>query len=99
VLGLEDVTAYFHLGLAASVRPNPLSRRGIATCLPLSRRAPLTVNYIMAVAEIPRNWGRVKNIVRGKDGVTLLSSQGRAVHAAIDAAFLYSEPSAGNAIK
>ena len=33
VLGMEDVTTYFHFGLAESARPNSISRRGFPTCL------------------------------------------------------------------
>jgi len=91
VMGLEDVTSYFHLGLAESARPNPVSKRGIATCLTLKAGAPLTVNYIMAVAAIPKNWGRVKAIQPDAQGVTLHSTNGRSVHAALDTGFLYSD--------
>jgi hypothetical protein len=91
VMGLEDVTSYFHLGLAESAKPNPVSRRGIATHLTLKSSSPLTVNYIMAVAAIPKNWGRVKSIVPSPKGVTLKSDKGRAVHAPLDLNFLYSK--------
>lgn len=57
VMGLEDVTSYFHLGLAESARPNPVSKRGIATYLTLKANTPLTVNYIMGVAATPREMG------------------------------------------
>jgi hypothetical protein len=91
VMGLEDVTSYFHLGLPDSVGPNPVSRRGIATHLTLKSGTSLTVNYIMAVAAIPKKWGRVKTITPGPQGVTLHSNQGRAVHVPLDFNFLYSK--------
>jgi len=91
VMGLEDVTAYFHLGLAESARPNAISKRGIATCLTLKAAVPLTVNYIMGVAAIPRKWGRVKTIIPDAKGVTLHGTQGRAVHVPLDFSFLYSK--------
>ncbi len=89
VMGLEDVTSYFHLGLAESARPNPISKRGIATHLTLKAGAPLAVNYIMAVAEIPKTWGRVKKITPGPEGVTLHPDKGAAVHVPLDSSFLY----------
>src|SRR5205814_1633800 len=46
VMGLEEVTSYFHLGLAESARKNPLSTKGIPSCVQLNPRRPLTVNYI-----------------------------------------------------
>ena len=36
VLGIEDVTAYYHIGLDESARMNPLSKRGFATNVVLS---------------------------------------------------------------
>jgi len=91
VMGLEDLTTYFHLGLAESARPNPVSKQGFATCLTLKSAVPLTVNYIMAVAEIPRKWGRVKAIAPTPQGVTLHPTEGNAVHVPLDTNFLYSK--------
>jgi hypothetical protein len=91
VMGLEDVTAYFHLGLAESARPNPVSKRGFATHLTLKADAPLAINYITAVAAIPRKWGRVKTITPGRHGVTLHPTKGRAVRVPLDPGFLYSK--------
>lgn len=90
VLGLEDVTSYFHLGLAASARANPVNRRGIATFLTLDPKRPLVVNYIMGVAAVPRGWGAVKAIAREPGAIVLQSAKGRAVRAAVDAGFLQS---------
>ena len=91
VMGLEEVTSYFHLGLTESARPNPISKRGIATHLTLKADAPLAVNYIMAVAAIPKNWGRVKTITPDAHGVTLHPTKGCAVHVPLDPGFLYSK--------
>jgi hypothetical protein len=88
VMGLEEVTANFHYGLAESVRPNPLSRRGITTCVRLVARRPLVVNYIMAVAEIPRGFDRVLAIEEGTNSVLLRSASGRSVEAPLDIDFL-----------
>jgi hypothetical protein len=91
VIGLEDVTAYFALGLSDSVRPNPVSRRGIATHLDLKASVPLVVNYIMGVAAIPKNFGRVKTITRESGGVILKSTSGRIIHTSVDTTFLYAK--------
>ena len=47
VLGLEEVTAYFHYGLSPSAGGNPLRDRGYATCLELDEGTPVDVRYIM----------------------------------------------------
>ena len=88
VMGLEDVTSYFHLGIVPSARPNPISRAGIPTSLALDRKKPLVVNYIMAVAALPRGFNRVKNILSGRGEVTLVSDAKQRVTVPIDTAFL-----------
>lgn len=80
VLGLEEVTAHFHYGLAESVRAK--------ACRQLDPRRPLVVNYIMAVARIPSGFDRVAAIRTGKQGVTLKSASGRSVRVAMDISFL-----------
>lgn len=62
VVGLEEVTSYFHYGLAESARPNPLSRLGFPTCARLDKRTPLVVNYIAALAATPRAFDRVARV-------------------------------------
>jgi len=93
VIGLEEVTAYFHLGLAESARPNPLSAKGFPTCVQLSPKRPLTVNYIMAVASIPAGFDRVAAISpnAANDAVTLTSASGKTVTLPLDAGFLSRE--------
>jgi hypothetical protein len=93
VMGLEEVTAYFHYGLAESARPNPLSAKGFPTCVQLSPKRPLAVNYIMAVAHIPAGFDRVASITANaaNDAVTLGSASGKMVTLALDAGFLNRE--------
>lgn len=88
VMGLEDVTGYFHHGLAESVRPNALNRRGIPTALRMSASCPSTINTIMAMATIPRGFDRVAAIVPSGDGVDLVASSGRRIHASLDMSWL-----------
>lgn len=89
VLGLEDVTSYFHYGLAESTRPNPVSRAGFPTALMLDPKRPLSVNYIMAVAAVPRGFARVAEIRREDSGVVLCAPNGRRVRVPLDVNFLY----------
>ncbi|PWU13093.1 MAG: hypothetical protein C5B50_20030 [Verrucomicrobia bacterium] len=90
VLGLEEVTSYFHYGLAESVSKNPLSAKGSTTCLRLDPMRPLVVNYIIAVAPIPRGFDCVARIVPAADAqsVRLASRTGRAISVALDVGFL-----------
>jgi hypothetical protein len=88
VLGLEEVTANFHYGLAESARVNAMSRRGIATSVKLDPRRPLVVNYVMAVAEVPRGFDKVAEIEADEGGVRVVSSSGKSVLAPLDLGFL-----------
>ena len=88
VMGLEEVTSYFHTGLAESVKPNALNRRGIPTTLTLNPKKPTTVNYIMAVAAIPRGFDRVAEIRAAKGGVELVAASGKRARCAVDVEFL-----------
>ena len=90
VMGLEEVTACFHHGLAESARKNPISRKGLPTCLTLSSRKPLVVPYIMGIAPIPVGFDRVTSIqaVPGKRTILLKSASGKQAEAAVDVSFL-----------
>lgn len=90
VLGLEEITGHFHDGLAASVRPNSLTRRGITTSHRLNPSRPLAVNYIMAVATIPAGFNHIASIEPTSNGkaVILRACNGQSVRAALDLDFL-----------
>jgi hypothetical protein len=90
VLGIEDLTAFFHYGLAPSARPNLLTKAGLRTCETLSPTRPLTVNYIMALAVVPRGFANVRRIVPAEAGraVRLVSGNGRSVTVPLDTDFL-----------
>ncbi len=89
VMGLEDVTSYFFLGISPAEKPNPINREGFKTVTSLDPKNPTVVNYIMAVAAIPRDFERVKRIVPGSDGVTLVSPTGHRIPVKLDVPFLY----------
>lgn len=90
VLGLEEVTSYFHLGLAESARSNPFNKLGFATSVNLDPRRPFTVNYLMAVAPIPAGFDRVAAIEPASTGagVNLQSASGKTVPVPLDLEFL-----------
>jgi len=92
VLGIEDVTANFHYGLAESARSNPLRRRGIATALPLDPVRPTAIRYIMGVAAVPLGFDRVRDIRPAGAGVELVASNGLRSRVRIDLAFLDAGP-------
>jgi hypothetical protein len=92
VMGIEDLTSFFHYGLAESARPNELSRAGFKTHHRLHARRPFTVRYIMGLAPMPRGFQRVKTILAGVNRITLVSDTGQRVETRVDVAFLRQRP-------
>lgn len=88
VLGLEEVTSYFHLGLAESVKPNAISRAGLPTAVQLDPKKPLRVAHIFAMAAVPRGFDEMKTITRAPGGVTLTARSGKKVFAPVELDFV-----------
>lgn len=88
VMGLEEVTSYFHTGLKPSAERNSLTERGYATTLELDPCKATRVNTIMAVAAIPDGFDHVENITAQKGAVELRSRSGLSVTASLDLQFL-----------
>jgi hypothetical protein len=90
VLGLEEVTSYFHLGLAESAAKNPISDKGYPTTLTLHPGASLEIPYIMGTAKIPPAFDRVTRIEAAEAGqeITLHSASGKQATASVDLNFL-----------
>ena len=92
VIGVEDVTSFFHCGHAESVRKNLLNKAGIPTCLEFRPDSPVAVNSIMAVAPIPKGFDEVRQIREGKSSrsVELESRSGKKIKVPLDLKFLFS---------
>jgi hypothetical protein len=90
VLGIEQVTAYFHLGHRASTSPNPLSRRGIPTAVELRPEGRVRVRYLFGVAAVPPEFTYVRSIELASGGVLLTDDGGRSVHAPCNPDFVTS---------
>jgi hypothetical protein len=92
VMGIEDITAFFHVGLAASCRPNLLTERGIRTCLEPDARGGLSIPYIQGVARIPASFDRVASIEPHPNGsgIMLRAESGTVVETPCQLDFLQS---------
>jgi hypothetical protein len=90
VLGLEEVTSYFHFGLAESAAPNPLSDAGFPTSVALDG-TPFEVACVTAVAAVPANFDHVATFRPhpSRDAVTLTARSGASVSVPLDLSFLY----------
>ncbi|MEN9636006.1 MAG: hypothetical protein RL077_4410 [Verrucomicrobiota bacterium] len=87
-LGLEDVTAFFADGLAASGRENLLNKEGVATVVELSAGKPTAVNYIQGVVKIPTGFENVQTLEFAPDTVTFVATTGQRVTAPVRHEFL-----------
>ena len=87
-LGLEDVTAYFADGLAASTRENLLTKEGVATAIELSAVQPTAVNYIQGVVKIPAGFENVRTLEFAPGQVTFVSTAAQRVTAPVRHEFL-----------
>ena len=90
VMGIEDVTAYFHCGLAQSAATNPLAEKGIPTCVNLDPEKPFSVRYIMGIVTLPAGFDRVKRIERAdqRDGIVLHAVSGKHTKARVNLQYL-----------
>lgn len=93
-VGIEDVTAFFAAGLAASIAENALTREGVPTTVTFDAHTPTAIRYIQGVAAIPRGFDVVKAVTFGPGTVTFVSAAGPSVtvpvahdylHAGVDA--------------
>jgi hypothetical protein len=78
-LGLEDVCAFFAMGLAPSLAKNVLNRAGVPTALELSPKRPTAIHYIEGVAKTPAGFGRVRNATFSPGKVCFTDERGRRV--------------------
>jgi len=78
VLGIEDVCAYFHYGLAESVKPNPVSKLGHDTSKKFTPRTATRIPYAFGCVPTPRGFDRVRSIKPTADGtLTVTSASGK----------------------
>lgn len=89
-VGLEDVTAFFADGLAASTSDNALTKEGVATAVQLSADKPTAINYIQGVVKIPDGFENVKSLEFAAGSVTFVSTTGKKVTAPVRHEFIRS---------
>lgn len=92
VMGIEEITAYFDFGLRASVRPNPLSRRGVPTALEMRAGQTLRIPYVMGIVTLPRGFDKVSRVWIGPEHIVFTSNSKIAVRQSVDWRF-FTEPS------
>ncbi len=90
VLGVEEITANFHYGLAESVKKNALNRRGIKTAISLKQTEPTIISYIMAAVEVPPTFAHVRVIEPvSTHELRVVDRQGKSVRLHLDWSFIH----------
>lgn len=85
VLGVEDVCAYFHYGLAESAATNDAP---VPTFVDLNPDLPTVIPYIMAIAAVPEGFGAVASVEPTDKGVNVGDALGTVVPIGLDLGFL-----------
>jgi len=70
VLGLEEITGFYHYGIKKSVDDNILQKKGFKTYLDINSNESFEVKFIMGLVPIERDFKGVQDIVR-KDSSTI----------------------------
>ncbi len=91
VMGIEDITGFFHVGLVASSRANLLTEHGVRTYLTPGADGRLSIPYIQGVARIPTGFDRVAVIepLPHRGSVVLRAESGVTVEVRCQAEFLH----------
>lgn len=88
VLGIEEVTAYFHLGHRASIAQNALREAGVATAVELRRDGVVRTRYAFGLVQAPSAFGRVTDIAVLVDALRITDDHGATLHVPFDGSFL-----------
>lgn len=89
VLGLEEVTSNFHLGLKESVMSNSITRSGSPTVRQFRPNFHFNVNYAMGVARVPTGFDHVTDIRLANGEARIVSQSGKSVSVPFDRDFIY----------
>ena len=75
VLGMEEITSYFHYGIGKSIEDNEVTRRGYPSCVQLDG-SPSSFKIIMGVVPIGKKFKGVADIVKINSGAVEIVGTG-----------------------
>jgi hypothetical protein len=70
VLGTEEITGYFWMGLKPSIEPNHLAQKGYQTSIQFRKDVPQDFRLIMGTIPVAKDFAGVADIIR-KDAATI----------------------------
>ncbi|RPI75960.1 MAG: hypothetical protein EHM47_01065 [Ignavibacteriales bacterium] len=88
VIGIEEVTSYFHLGHKASIEKNHLNEKGYKTFIELNHGVTHSIKYAFGLVKIPKDFRHVISIVEDKNGIEIKDENNLEVHVNVDMSFI-----------
>ena len=88
VIGIEEVTSYFHLGHKASINKNHLKEKGFATSIKLQKGNMHKIKYAFGLVKIPREFKHVITIESKDEDLLIKDESGIEVHTKFDLKFI-----------
>ncbi|MBV9704086.1 MAG: hypothetical protein JO163_15255 [Methylobacteriaceae bacterium] len=88
VLGIEEGRSFSAYGHRASLAPNDLSQRGIATALVLDEGGEAEVRNVIGGLPAPRAWSPVADVLAGRGCLDIVDREGAHLSVPYDEAFL-----------
>lgn len=90
VLGVEEACAFSVHGHRASIAPNALSDRGIATSVTLDPLGSVSARNVIGFLSLPGDGSSISDVAVGTEGLVVRHENGTAVEVQFDPAFLVS---------
>jgi hypothetical protein len=88
VIGIEEVTSYFHLGHKASVEDNHLNKKGYKTFIELKPDVVHNIRYVFGLIKIPVDFKNVASIEEDEKGIVIKDENGLKVNTEINLNFI-----------
>jgi len=76
VLGMEEVTSFFHYGIQKSVEKNLFKERGWKTTIDFDGKTVVHIKLIMGLVPIKKGFKGVRDIVRKDESVLTINGRG-----------------------
>lgn len=76
VLGVEEITSFFHYGISKSSENNFLQEKGFKTCFNIEGKLPAEIKLIMGLIPIERNFKGVADIVKKSESMITIIGKG-----------------------
>jgi hypothetical protein len=88
VIGIEEVTSFFHLGHKASIEKNHLSEEGFSTFVKLEPGKNKSLRYAFGLVPIPPDFKKVNRMVPGNNEIDIYDENEKKVNVKFNLDFI-----------